>query len=128
MTACSTFSSARNVRSTVVPARTLRSFVRTNAPPLPGLTCWNSTTWNSPSGRSRLMPFLRSLVEIVIWRIRSRVRSCEKWILGRVGQATVAGGSDHECVLDAHTAVFREVDPGPDGHHVPGFGGSRGRR
>src|ERR1035438_9886705 len=39
------------------------AFVRTNAPPLPGLTCWNSTTLNRPSGRSRLMPFFRSLVE-----------------------------------------------------------------
>src|SRR5579864_6398342 len=48
------------------PLRTFLSLVRTNAPPLPGLTCWNSTTVNSPSGRSRVMPFFRSLVETVI--------------------------------------------------------------
>ena len=39
-----TFTPALNVRSTTAPVLTLRSFVRTNAPPLPGFTCWNSTT------------------------------------------------------------------------------------
>ena len=63
MIACSSFSSARNVRSTWAPLRMLRSVVRTKAPPLPGFTCWKSTTWKSPSGRLRDMPFLRSLVE-----------------------------------------------------------------
>ena len=37
------FSPALNVLSITAPSSTLRSFVRTNAPPLPGLTCWNST-------------------------------------------------------------------------------------
>src|SRR5579862_8726849 len=64
--ACSTRSSARNVRSSTAPVRTFLSLVRTKAPPLPGLTCWNSTTLNSPSGRSRVMPFFRSLVETLI--------------------------------------------------------------
>src|ERR1700734_3985602 len=66
MIACSSFSSARYVRSTCAPVRTFFSFVRTNAPPLPGLTCWNSTMLNSPSGRSRVMPFFKSLVETAI--------------------------------------------------------------
>src|SRR4029453_17732557 len=48
---------------TTAPVFTFRSFDRTNAPPLPGFTCWNSTTWNSDPSRSRVMPFLRSFVE-----------------------------------------------------------------
>ena len=62
--ACSTRSSARKVLSSTPPDRALRSVVRTNAGPLPGLTCWKSTTWNSPSGRSRVMPLFRSLVVV----------------------------------------------------------------
>ncbi len=38
------FSPARNVLSTTAPVARFLSFVRTNAPPLPGFTCWNSTT------------------------------------------------------------------------------------
>ena len=37
------FSPARNVRSITFPSLARRSLVRTKAPPLPGLTCWNST-------------------------------------------------------------------------------------
>ena len=37
------FSPARNVRSITLPSDARRSLVRTNAPPLPGFTCWNST-------------------------------------------------------------------------------------
>ena len=37
------FSPALNVLSITFPSAALRSFVRTNAPPLPGLTCWNSS-------------------------------------------------------------------------------------
>src|SRR3984957_15695040 len=66
MMAWSSFSSARYVRSITAPLRRFFSLVRTKAPPLPGLTCWNSTTLNSPSGRSRVMPFFRSLVETLI--------------------------------------------------------------
>ena len=58
-----TFTPALNVRSTTEPVLTLRSFVRTNAPPLPGFTCWNSTTWNSVPSSSSVIPFFRSLVE-----------------------------------------------------------------
>src|SRR5262245_57434727 len=51
------------------PVRTFFSLVRTKAPPLPGLTCWNSTTVTRPSGRSSAMPFLRSLVETFTRRL-----------------------------------------------------------
>src|SRR5919106_5057095 len=60
--ATSTGSSARKVLSRVRPVRTFFSRVRTKAPPLPGLTCWNSTTFIRLPSRLRVMPFLRSLV------------------------------------------------------------------
>ena len=59
--ACGTSSSARKVRSTTAPERRFLSFMRTNARPLPGFTCWCSTIWNSPSGRSSAIPDLTSL-------------------------------------------------------------------
>src|SRR6266550_9280385 len=58
-----TFTPALNVFSTTAPVLTFRSFERTNAPPLPGFTCWNSTTWKRVPSRSSVMPFLRSFVE-----------------------------------------------------------------
>src|SRR5215211_4822911 len=38
------------------------TFVRTNAPPLPGFTCWNSTIRQTPPSSSMCMPFLNSFV------------------------------------------------------------------
>src|SRR4029450_4570355 len=60
--ATSTGSSARKVLSSVRPVRTFLSLVRTKAPPLPGLTCWNSTTFIRLPSRLSVMPFFRSLV------------------------------------------------------------------
>src|SRR4029450_2293099 len=60
--ATSTGSSARKVLSSVRPGRAFLSLVRTKAPPLPGLTCWNSTTFMRLPSRLSVMPFLRSLV------------------------------------------------------------------
>src|SRR5271169_236048 len=75
------------------PLRTFLSFVRTKAPPLPGLTCWNSTTLNRPSGRSRLMPFFRSLVETAMDVL------CES------GQGAGAVLGHDERVLDAYSTM-----------------------
>ncbi len=61
--AVSTFTPALKVLSTTLPESTFLSFVRTKAGPLPGLTCWNSTTdqsWSPSSLSTR--PFLRSFV------------------------------------------------------------------
>src|SRR5687768_11640751 len=60
--AVSTLVPALKVLSTFLPDSTLRSLVRTNAGPLPGLTCWNSTTAQSWPSMLRTMPFFRSLV------------------------------------------------------------------
>src|SRR5918999_57073 len=58
------FSPARNVLSITAPSSTRFSFVRTNAPPLPGLTCWNSTILKTLPSTSMWVPFLNWLVEI----------------------------------------------------------------
>src|SRR4051794_22527717 len=62
------FSPARNVRSMTLPSEARRSFVRTNAPPLPGLTCWNSTTLKIVPSTSMWLPFLN-------WFVLIKVRS-----------------------------------------------------
>ena len=59
------FSPARNVRSITAPSLVRRSFVRTNAPPLPGLTCWNSRILKTVPSTSMWLPFLNWLVEIM---------------------------------------------------------------
>src|SRR5213078_4443000 len=65
-TASSTFSPERNVLSITFPSLMCLSLVRTNAPPFPGLTCWNSTIvygWPSKTMRN---PFLNSAVDTCI--------------------------------------------------------------
>src|SRR5215831_20185214 len=57
------FSPARNVRSITAPSEARRSFVRTNAPPLPGLTCWNSRILKIVPSTSMWLPALNWLVE-----------------------------------------------------------------
>src|SRR5947209_10913043 len=60
--AVSTLVPALKVLSTTLPDRTFFSVVRTNAPPLPGLTCWNSTTVHNWPSMLSTSPFFRSLV------------------------------------------------------------------
>ena len=59
----SNFSPARNVRSTTAPLPSDFSLVRTNAPPLPGFTCWNSTIRHVWPSSSMCIPLRKSLVE-----------------------------------------------------------------
>ncbi len=56
------FSPARKVRSMTAPSPMRLSLVRTKAPPLPGLTCWNSTSLKTVPSISTCMPFLNWLV------------------------------------------------------------------
>ena len=78
--AVSTFVPALNVLSTTLPDSTFLSLVRTKAPPLPGLTCWNSTTDQSWPSRLSTRPFFRSLVVATdlpsVARDRRRARVC----------------------------------------------------
>src|SRR4030095_3005830 len=63
----STLTPALNVLSTTLPESTFLSLVRTKAGPLPGLTCWNSTTDQSwPPSSLSTRPFLRSFVEATV--------------------------------------------------------------
>src|ERR1700684_4669533 len=60
--ATSTLMPALNVLSTTLPDITFFSLVRTKAGPVPGLTCGNSTTFQSCPSRFSVMPFFRSFV------------------------------------------------------------------
>src|SRR5918996_4445603 len=62
------FSPALKVRSITAPSLARRSFVRTNAPPLPGLTCWNSRILKIVPSTSMWLPFLNWFVEIIAVR------------------------------------------------------------
>src|SRR6476659_5709581 len=61
--AVSTLTPALNVLSTTLPENTFFSLVRTNAGPLPGLTCWNSTMDHSWPSMFSTSPFLKSAVD-----------------------------------------------------------------
>src|ERR1700732_1916135 len=90
------------------PLRRFLSLVRANAPPLPGLTCWNSTTLSRPSGRFRLMPFFRSLVETAMN------------ILRESGEGSAPALGHHQGVLHADATQAGEVDTGLDGDDETG--------
>ena len=66
------FSPARNVLSWTEPSSIRRSLVRTNAPPLPGLTCWNSMMRKILPSISMWDPLLNSLVLITAANPRER--------------------------------------------------------
>src|SRR5215211_4157335 len=102
--ATSTGSAARKVRSSTRPVRTFLSLVRTKAPPLPGLTCWNPTTFMSVPSRFRVIPFLRSLVVGMAQPYHRAER--------RPARARQ--------VLDPHPAEAGQVHPGLHRHRRPG--------
>src|SRR3954468_13044276 len=64
------FSPARKVLSITLPSVVRLSLVRTNAGPLPGLTCWNSTILKIVPSTSMCVPFLNWLVLIIGWKGR----------------------------------------------------------
>jgi hypothetical protein len=61
----SSFSPARNVRSTVAPVFTFLRRVRTNAEPFPGLTWRNSITVHKWPSITMVTPFRKSFEEIM---------------------------------------------------------------
>src|SRR5438132_460379 len=69
------FSPALNVRSTTEPLSIDFTFVRTNAPPLPGLTCWNSTMRHTEPSSSMCIPFLNWFVLTTSATARQSTRS-----------------------------------------------------
>src|SRR5450631_154071 len=110
--AVSTLVPALKVLSTTLPERTALSLVRTKAGPLPGLTCWNSTTDQSWLPMLRTMPFLRSLVEAKAMSLSYDGRPvCARWCAQTVLQPVggVQGISD---ILAAAPAAARTRTPG----------------
>src|SRR5437764_11190292 len=107
--AVSTLVPALKVRSTTWPVRTFLSFVRTNAPPLPGLTCWNSTTFHRTPSRSSVMPFFKSLVVATAVKLLG----LDEFARRRCQRVRAARRDEHG-VLDADAATSGQVDPGFD--------------
>src|SRR5919112_3089854 len=68
----SSFSPARKVFSTTAPLSMFLSRVLTNAPPLPGLTCWKYRIVNLLPSTRMAIPFLNWLVDIMVGSSRSR--------------------------------------------------------
>src|SRR6478609_3551088 len=100
------FSPARNVLSTTDPLVRDLSFVRTKAPPLPGLTCWNSTMRHVWPSSSICIPLRNWLVETISAIRRGRVPEtpcplrASQLALGLVGpgeRRTGAGDAVTEC-------------------------------
>src|SRR5919201_5463086 len=119
------FSPARKVLSTTAPDSRLRSRERTNAPPLPGFTCWNSRMRQTAPSSWMCMPFRNWFVDTVSAtatdfmepaprRLRPRLRctlrdGCQ--LLGEAGKQLRLSVADDREVLDPDPAEAREVDP-----------------
>src|ERR671919_1803832 len=101
------FSPARKVRSTTAPVSRLFTFVRTNAPPLPGFTCWNSTMRQTPPSSSMCIPFLNWLVETVS-AIAARTLADGDQLLGERGQHDRHVLAHDDEVLDPDSAHARK--------------------
>src|SRR4029450_1068912 len=89
------FSPARNVLSMTAPSSERFSFVRTNAPPLPGLTCWNSTILKTVPSTSMWAPFLNWLVLIMRPGRLAADPRCS--VRRRWGQRLTGGGGGFGC-------------------------------
>src|SRR5262245_52831521 len=113
------FSPARNVRSTTAPESRFFTFVRTNAPPLPGFTCWNSTMRQTPPSISMCMPFLNWFVLTTSATARNLVESAQV-LRERRQDLGLAVGDDDE-ILDPDPAQAGPVDARLDGDDVAGL-------
>src|SRR5215207_4437486 len=113
------FSPARNVRSTTAPLSSFFTFVRTNAPPFPGFTCWNSTIRQTSPSSSMCIPFLNWFVLTVSAMGAYRLVDGDHVLADRGVVVEPVLGDDY-VVLDPDPAVPLEVDPGFDGDDVPG--------
>src|ERR671935_2566659 len=112
------FSPARNVRSTTAPESSAFSFVRTNAPPLPGFTCWNSTIRQTPPSSSMCIPFLN-------WFVLTCSATAQKLtevdhVFAEVREVVDAVRRHDDVVLDADAAETLEIDPRLHGDDVAG--------
>src|ERR1700759_3739085 len=113
--ATSTLMPALNVLSTTLPDITFFSLVRTKAGPLPGLTCWNSTTFHSCPSRFSVMPFFSSLVLAT-----PRLQLQDQQFPGGRGQEAGSDPRRHQQhALDPDAALSGQVDTRLDGDGNP---------
>src|SRR5205085_12202946 len=117
------FSPARNVRSITAPSLARRSFVLTNAPPFPGLTCWNSTTLKTVPSTSMWVPLRNWLVEITSAEGSGAGRHSvdDRQLLRERAQHIAARFGNDDQVLDPDAELAREVDPRLDRDRVAGL-------
>src|SRR6201995_257046 len=113
--AMSTLMPAVKVLSTPLPAITFFSLVRTKAGPLPGLTCWNSTTFHSWPSRFSVMPFFRSLV-LATRRLQLQD---QQFPGGRSQESGSVPRRHDQHVLDADAAFTGQIDTRLDGDGNP---------
>src|SRR5580692_2731758 len=116
--ATSTLMPALNVLSTTLPDSTFFSLVRTKAGPLPGLTCWNSTTFQSWPSRFRVMPFFRSFV-LATDRLHLRHLKDQQFPGGRSQDSGSVARRHDQYVLDPDAAQSGQVDTRLDGDRNP---------
>src|SRR5713101_6555436 len=100
-----TLTPALNVFSKTAPLLTLRSLLRTNAPPFPGFTCWNSMIWKRVPSSSSVIPFLKSFVETLTQALLEFDQ-----LSSRSRDRTAALARDLHHVLDPDAAEPRHVD------------------
>src|SRR5690349_15756231 len=137
----STLVPALNVLSTTLPDSTALSFVRTNAGPFPGLTCWNSTTDQSWPSMFSTMPFFRSFVVATAslflaarrCPLRPLYRAGGRPPIGRsgapvpqAGPASVEGARRRTHRASATWGAARETQPTPDASRRAGRHRGRG--
>src|SRR6266702_5861532 len=113
--ATSTLMPALKVLSTTLPDSTFFSLVRTKAGPLPGLTCWNSTTFHSCPSRFSVMPFFRSFV-LATSRLQLQDQQFPD---GRRQESGSVARRHDQHVLDTDAALSWQVDTRLDGDRNP---------
>src|SRR4051794_20622986 len=114
--AVSTLVPALKVLSTTLPESTFFRVVRTNAPPLPGLTCWNSTTAHSSPSRLSTKPFFRSFVEAMSGQHRFLVEDGEPARGGAVTRGQTCRSLPARLTRPAHTTTLNSMVNHSDDH------------
>lgn len=119
--AVSTFTPALKVLSTIFPLSTFLILVRTNAGPLPGLTCWNSWICYSWLSMRSTSPFLKSAVvatadacSLLARRGHMIVRAA-RGAHGSDDPKCPVGGGQQFCVALADDQGVLDTHPAPAG-------------
>src|SRR5215469_11306884 len=117
--ATSTLTPALKVLSTTLPDITFFSLVRTKAGPLPGLTCWNSTTLHSCPSMLSVMPFFRSFVVATDRLPFTTELQDQQFPGGRSQDAGSPACRHNQDVLDPDAALSGQVHTRLDGDRNP---------